>query len=164
MWRLDLLRAAAAVKMGTMDTMPTQLDAKQRRRGRLVVGAFLLMVTYLVVSHAVPGAAVLGCPFRALSGLSCFGCGMTRSTAHFLHGDLQAALAFHPFGPLFLLGFAAAALHHAVQLRRGRPLDYRALGWWRRIERPVWVAIALFMGIFGLIRFVLEMTGFLTPI
>ncbi len=150
--------------MAVMDEPSQSLSRSERVQSTAILAAFLLMIGYLVVSHAYPNAAVIGCPFRALSGLSCFGCGMTRSTAHFLHGDLLAAFQYHPFGPVFLLGFAATALHHGAQLVRGRPLDYAALRLWRRIERPVWVGALVFLGLFGAARLAGELTGILTPI
>lgn len=130
----------------------------------LVVLAFVLMLAYLIIGHAYPGASIIGCPFRALTSLSCPGCGMTRSTAHFIHGDLWAAFEFHPFGPFFIVGFGVAALHHGVRLWKRRKLDYAALRMWRRIQKPVWVAAAVFVGLFGGVRLVAELTGFLTPI
>lgn len=44
--------------------------------------------------------AGVGCPIRALTGLSCAGCGMTRAWLALLHGDCAQAFACHP---LFLL-------------------------------------------------------------
>ncbi len=46
------------------------------------------------------------CPFRALTGLNCPGCGTTRSLHHLLHGDLATAFELNPLFML-LLPFAA---------------------------------------------------------
>lgn len=35
------------------------------------------------------------CPFRALTGVSCLGCGMTHAVRELLAGDLSAAVAQH---------------------------------------------------------------------
>lgn len=142
----------------------TGLTRRQRRRGWLIVATFAGMVVYVVLSHHQPSAAVIGCPFRWATGYSCFGCGMTRSTAHFLHGDLVEAFRHHPFGPFFVLGFAAAAAHALAQNLRGERLRYRLLKIWQRIAKPAWVAIMLVIVAFGVVRFVLEVSGFLTPI
>lgn len=130
----------------------------------MIVGAFCAMIVYLVSSHLWPSTAVIGCPFRWATGYSCFGCGMTRATAHALFGDFGASVRYHPFGLVFLAGFAATASHHAVQNLAGRELDYAALRLWRRFDGPLWAAAALFIGVFGVIRFGLEMAGILTPI
>jgi hypothetical protein len=89
---------------------------------------------------------------------------MTRATAHALFGQLGASFHYHPFGAVFLVGFAVNAAHHAVQNVVGRQLDYAALRLWRRVSGPAWVAAALFVGLFGLVRFALEVAGILTPI
>ena len=51
------------------------------------------------------------CPFKALTGLPCATCGMTRAFVYLAHGDPRAALAASPFGALLAGGgwlFAAA--------------------------------------------------------
>src|SRR5262249_38642136 len=48
-----------------------------------------------------------GCPFRAVTGVDCPFCGMTRATLALGGGDLRAALALHPLAPLVLLGTLA---------------------------------------------------------
>ena len=40
------------------------------------------------------------CPFRLVTGLPCPGCGLTRSLVSLLHGDVSAAVLFHPLGPV----------------------------------------------------------------
>jgi hypothetical protein len=43
------------------------------------------------------------CPSRLLLGVSCPGCGMTRSVLMTLGGDLRGALAANPGGPLLVV-------------------------------------------------------------
>lgn len=54
---------------------------------------------------------VLGyhCPFRALTGIDCPGCGMSRALVSLLHGDLAGSLAWHPMliPTLITVGFLA---------------------------------------------------------
>jgi hypothetical protein len=41
------------------------------------------------------------CPLKAMTGLPCPGCGMTRATVALLHGDLATSFHFHPLaGPM----------------------------------------------------------------
>jgi hypothetical protein len=65
-----------------------------------------------------------GCPFRAVTGVDCPFCGMTRATLALGHGDWSAALALHPLAPLVLAGVFAmlviVALGRADVLLRGR--------------------------------------------
>ncbi|QVL54290.1 MAG: DUF2752 domain-containing protein [Cyanobium sp. M30B3] len=53
------------------------------------------------------------CPLRALSGIPCPTCFLTRATELALRGDLQGSLQQHAFGPLLacgLLGWSLLAL------------------------------------------------------
>src|SRR5512141_3291629 len=53
------------------------------------------------------------CPFRALTGLHCPGCGALRAMHRVLHGHVGAALAMNPvvvvLAPLVLFGLAQQA-------------------------------------------------------
>jgi Protein of unknown function (DUF2752) len=66
------------------------------------------------------------CPVRAALSIDCPLCGMSRSFVALAHGDLGAAIGFHPAGPLLfaaMVVFVAAAV--VVALRRARPLVER---------------------------------------
>ena len=66
----------------------------------------------------------LGCPIKALTGVSCAGCGMTRAWLAALSGNLGAAFAFHP---LFWV-VPPAVLVFLLRRRLPRRL-VTALGW-----------------------------------
>src|SRR5947207_3360764 len=51
------------------------------------------------VSATTLAAGPVLCPLCRLTGVPCPGCGLTRSCAACLHGDLGLSLSFHPFGP-----------------------------------------------------------------
>ena len=53
------------------------------------------------------------CPWAALLGLPCPGCGLTRAAGLLLRGDLRGAVQLHPLSPL-LVPLVAAALLDAV--------------------------------------------------
>ena len=56
---------------------------------RLIAGIFLaLLVLWLIV--------LPGCPFRAVTGIPCPGCGMTRAWLSALAFDFSAAFSQHP--------------------------------------------------------------------
>ena len=50
----------------------------------------------------LPGWA---CPFKALFGIPCPGCGLTTATDYLLHGQFSNSLHTHAFAPLFLGAF-----------------------------------------------------------
>ena len=54
----------------------------------------------------LPGWA---CPFKALFGIPCPGCGLTRATDFLLHGQISNAMQMHAFAPLFLGAFVLMA-------------------------------------------------------
>jgi len=62
-----------------------------------------LVAGVLLVTAQVLGITIYACPFQATTGLPCPGCGLTRGTTALLRGDLQQALAFHPFSPLVVI-------------------------------------------------------------
>lgn len=123
--------------------------------GAALVAAQLGVAAVLVPtgnSLAWPGGTPLGgaCLSRALFHVDCPFCGMTRSFVALAHGDVGAAIDFHPAGPLLfvaMLGFLGAVI--AVAVRRAQPLFER-----RRVVVAI-EAIALLcvaIGTFKMVR------------
>ena len=81
---------------------------------------------YLWLKGGHPALPGWPCPLRALTGVPCPTCFLTRATELALRGDLEASLQQHAFGPL-----AAAALvgWSVLAIRRGRLLPRRLPGW-----------------------------------
>lgn len=50
----------------------------------------------------------LPCPFRALTGWWCPGCGLTRATHHLLRGDVTQAFRYHAFVVIVLASIVVA--------------------------------------------------------
>lgn len=84
--------------------------------GALLTGA--LAYIGLADPHR-PGFIFPGCPFRALTGWDCPGCGGLRMTHDLLHGDLAAAATDNVFA---LIGLPLLAVWLLVRWRRGQPL------------------------------------------
>ena len=119
---------------GSRDTrapaaLPLQDDGSVREASRASAAKrralFVLPLTSAVfaVSAAwrpseLPGVVL--CPFRAVTGLPCPGCGMTRAFCSIGHGDLAAAFGYNALGPLV---FAAALLVWAHALSTVLKLD-----------------------------------------
>ncbi len=86
------------------------------------------------------------CPVRALTGVPCPTCYLTRSVLATFRGDLAGAVRWHAFGPPLVLAGLVLLAH---QLRGGRPPHPRRLGtglaaaavllfgyWLLRLSRP----------------------------
>ena len=64
------------------------------------------------------------CPFRALTGLPCPGCGLTRSWVYAAHGWWQESFASNAFGMVLVAAILALAVVVVVRrVRRIRPPD-----------------------------------------
>ena len=62
------------------------------------------------------------CPFRALTGFHCPGCGTLRGLHQLLHGHLMEAFSFNPLMVLFLPFLGYALVSNAVFSAGGRSL------------------------------------------
>ena len=84
--------------------------------GALLIGG--LAYVGLADPHR-PGFLFPACPFRAMTGWDCPGCGGIRMTHDLLHGDVAAAVTDNAF---VLVGAPLLALWLLVRWRRGRAL------------------------------------------
>lgn len=107
----------------------------------------------LVAAALVAGAVGLVladtplCPTAFFLGVPCPGCGLTRATLALLHGDLAAALHFHPLAPLLSPLFAAALGKVLVDYVRATP-PRPGPSWWT--SRPaLWLASILLVLVLG---------------
>lgn len=82
------------------------------------------------------------CPFRAVTGLHCPGCGSTRALHNLLHGRVATAFGLNPLLVVSLPFIAYTIVRGAIRTRRpARPL-------------PAWAIWALFAVVlaFGVLR------------
>ncbi len=81
------------------------------------VGSLLILLVCVIMPPPVPGggsAHLLGiptlCPLRAVTGIPCPGCGITRALCLCCHGRFaEAVTVYHPLVPLVFAGLVAAA-------------------------------------------------------
>jgi hypothetical protein len=76
---------------------------------------------------------VPACLFHQLTGQPCPFCGGTRCFVLMAHGDVGAALAMYPIGPLLFVGLIAAILYSAFALATGKRLRVHLDGGTRRV-------------------------------
>jgi hypothetical protein len=73
---------------------------EHRLEGAILVGVGIFQVGLHLLG--LPGWA---CPFKAVFGIPCPGCGLTAALDELLHGQMLASLQAHAFAPLFLAAF-----------------------------------------------------------
>ena len=76
----------------------------------------------LAVKGCWPALPGWPCPLRALTGIPCPTCFLTRATAAALTGQLEHSLRLHAFGPLVA---AALVVWSVLAIRRRRLLPFR---------------------------------------
>ena len=76
-----------------------------------------------------PGKSALFpvCPFRALTGFTCPGCGSTRGMHQLLHGNLLAAFELNPLLLLALPFLIYALVSYSYRVMTGRPIRHNTL-------------------------------------
>ena len=79
--------------------------------------------TYLFIFEPGKSGLFLVCPFFALTGFACPGCGTTRGLHHLLHGDVIGAFRFNPLMMLMLPILLYALVGHTNAVMRGRPIQ-----------------------------------------
>ena len=82
----------------------------------------------------------LPCPLHATTGIPCPGCGLTRSVTSLLHGHIGESLAWHPLGPMLLVGLLFALV---AALLPAKPRDAFS-NLLARVESRTWITIFLF--------------------
>jgi hypothetical protein len=120
-----------------------------------VAGGSLVAAALVVPSAAsvwLPSWGALAdlCWVRTWSGLECPYCGMTRSFASFLHGDLSTAFRMHPAGPLLAVALGAIVVWVLFCAGTGRPAVSNRPGFLQAFAGVALVSLAL-----GLVRWIL---------
>lgn len=98
-----------------------------------VLAALALAAVAVALALVDPSRGPVLCPFRALTGLACPGCGATRGLHALLTGDLGAALRYNALTVAllpFALWAAYVSLGHALGGPRLKVLRLSPLGTW----------------------------------
>ena len=73
---------------------------EHRLEGTILVGVGVFQLGLHLLG--LPGWV---CPFKAVFGIPCPGCGLTEAIGELLHGRLLTSLRTHAFAPIFLAAF-----------------------------------------------------------
>ena len=90
--------------------------------GVLGGGALIGCAALYLVDPASPDSPYPTCPFRALTGGYCPGCGTLRALHQLLRGDVAAAFGYNPLAMLLLPVLVYAGLSLSLLVARGRGL------------------------------------------
>jgi len=101
----------------------------------VAAGAAAVVGAVGVIDPSQPGHYP-GCPFLALTGLYCPGCGSLRAIHAMAHGDLSTALARNPLTVVLTVGLVVLWVRWVSRRYTGRPAGRTAPGW------VVWAAAA----------------------
>jgi hypothetical protein len=112
-----------------------------------LLAASALALGLLVAPDSLPALPL--CLFRALTGLPCPGCGLTRSFCALLHGHFAEAWALNPFGFVFA-GAAILLLSGPLFFRLAPGLQSRLLA--SRAAFYACIALAASMFVYNLAR------------
>ena len=111
-------------------------------------GLFIFAVGCLLVGIFNPTTAGFfpACPFLALTGNACPGCGLTRGFHALFHGDIYKALSFNALIPIYVFVFLFFIVSMLSIIFRGRSLKFNIL---TPVSLTPFLIIAV---IFGFIR------------
>jgi hypothetical protein len=96
--------------------------AKRRLTAVLIWSTLVVGSIYLFIFEPGKSGFFPVCPFRALTGFTCPGCGSTRGLHRLLHGDVVAAFQFNPLLVLSLPFLFYALLRYTDAAMRGLPV------------------------------------------
>lgn len=102
--------------------------------------------SYLFLFDPAGGVGYPSCPFRALTGFDCPGCGSLRGLHQLLHGNIAAAFAFNPLMVLSVPFVGYSFLSYALLALRGQSLPRVFLP-----ARVIWLLLFLVVS-FGIVR------------
>ena len=97
----------------------TRTLARQRRLLLGAAAAGLALVAWFLLVGPRPPAWLPSCPFHAITGLYCPGCGSTRALHALAHGELRAALGYNPLAVAFVPVLGAWAIARLLKTLRG---------------------------------------------
>lgn len=96
---------------------------------RILAGAGVVagLASAFAVGYFNPASAGFfpACPFHALTGLNCPGCGLTRGFHALFQGDVLSALHFNALLPIYFLFFFYLLVSLGLTFFSGRGLEFR---------------------------------------
>jgi len=118
--------------------MKIEKNLNRPLRAALIWATLATGATYLYIFEPGKSGFFPGCPFRALTGFTCPGCGSTRGLHRLLHGDVIAAFEFNP-----LMILSLPVLFYALVRYTSAAWGDRPLKWNQPDVKYLWVLLAV---------------------
>lgn len=90
---------------------------------RLSVAGILFLIILASIYYDPVNYKITDCSFKHITGVSCPGCGLTRSFHSGANLDIVGAFAFHLLGPFFLIGFIFLFLKYLIESISGKAIQ-----------------------------------------
>jgi hypothetical protein len=104
--------------VSTVESTAT-LELRNARSMRVIAAG---LVGTAAVWPILPAHPPFACPLRALTGIPCPFCGMTRACVAAVHGHLATSLAFNPAGVLVVIAAVVALVRPQLLTRVRLPM------------------------------------------
>ena len=108
-------------------------------------GTILVAVCGLQIGLHLLGLSGWVCPFKAVFGIPCPGCGLTAALDELLHGHLLASLQIHAFAPVFMVAFLILLVNILLSEKPRRKLVAAIAELETRTGITAWVFAALML-------------------
>ena len=118
--------------------VPLSALLRNRRFGLILTGALSLHIIFVLLH-----LPLWECPFFKVTGLPCPGCGLTRACLLLVQGDVQAAMKFHAFAPVFVILISMMMIATVLPKTVTEPLIQKA----ETLERKTGVTLIIFSGL-----------------
>ena len=94
----------------------------QRVKALAILGAGIAGISFLYVFNPASSVLYVPCPFHAMTGLYCPGCGSLRAVHQLLHGHVASAFGLNPLMVLSLPFLGYSFLSYCMVGIQGRSL------------------------------------------
>lgn len=121
---------------------------------RLSVAGILFLIILVSIYFDPAKYKITDCSFKHLTGVSCPGCGLTRSFHAGANFYIAEAFAFHLLGPFFLLGFCFMVLKYLAESITGKTIQLKNN---RKLIKTTLLIIGITWAGFWLSRMVYEL-------
>lgn len=127
-----------------------QSRRSDRLRAWIMFGGTSAIFAASVLWHPQDDGGLVLCPFRAMTGLPCPGCGLTRAFCAIGRGEIERALHFNIISPIVFLGAVVVWLYAVSVLLKIDPL--RDLLARLRPGARVWQATLVLLAVWWVVR------------